>query len=234
MTGFNASTASISPGGGSPGDGIPPGWWSQADGERFGDVVGGSCEEALPFGDRHVRSAAVVIDAGFLRVGHVVGQEVDEGVIRHRERARIAERTHRLSQRGVVVGGAANVPVVVIVDEVEGLGANDPGLAVGVVAELHELDVLDLDIVREELPQRKRASPVRLSLKSGTSSTSSPMLPEISTMSCTSTVCNVPTGTVRVLGSATGTSSITLMEKLAIGSMSPGSPVSRTRRDCSG
>ena len=49
----------------------------------------------------------------------------------------------------------------------------------------------------------KRASPVRLSLKSGTSSKSSPMLPEISTMSCTSTVCNVPIGTVRVLGSAT-------------------------------
>ena len=47
-------------------------------------------------------------------------------------------------------------------------------------------------------------------------------------MSCTSTVCNVPIGTVRVLGSETGTSSITLMEKLAIGSMSPGSPVSRT------
>ena len=75
---------------------------------------------------------------------------------------------------------------------------------------------------------------MRLPLKSGTSPTSSPMLPEISTMSCTSTVFNVPTGTVRVLGSATGTSSITLMEKLAIGSMSPGSPVSRTGRDCSG
>ena len=37
--------------------------------------------------------------------------------------------------------------------------ASHPGLAVGVVAELHELDVLDLDIVREELSQRKAGKP---------------------------------------------------------------------------